>query len=221
MASREGEPVCADEASNPEGPFCFIYSTIFRRLGIRLPLTLFERTLLTEVNVAPAQLHPNSWVFVRVFAILCYSLGLTPFVGTFIYFFEVKDHGKKLWVSFNSVAGRVLLTLFQQSYKGLKKNFFKVRSNRRDPALLDGFPLYWTEKPILQRARCLEDLSPQERGCVSSSLDFLPPSALWSYSSVSLTTRILSHISVFSRSHASCLTLFLFVFHLPRCYSPY
>ena len=54
VACREGEPVCFDEASDPEGPFCFIYSTIFRRLGLQLPLTLFERTLLTEVNVAPA-----------------------------------------------------------------------------------------------------------------------------------------------------------------------
>jgi len=70
---------------------------------------------MTEVNVAPAQLHPNSWVFVRAFAILCYSLGLTPFVDTFLYFFEVKDPGKKLWASFNGVVGRVLLTLFQQS----------------------------------------------------------------------------------------------------------
>jgi len=25
--------------------------------------------------------------------------------------------------------------------KGFKKHFFKVRSNRRDPTLLDGFPL--------------------------------------------------------------------------------
>jgi len=110
---------------------------------------------------------------VWAFAILCYSLGLTPSVDIFLSFFEVKDPGKKLWVSFNGVAGRVLLTLFQQSYKGFKKNFFKVRSNRRDLALLDGFPLYWTKKPILQRARSLEDLSPQERG-VCEVLSGLP-----------------------------------------------
>ena len=54
VACREGEPVCSDEASDPDNPFCFIYSTIFQRLGLRLPLTPFERTLLTEVNVAPA-----------------------------------------------------------------------------------------------------------------------------------------------------------------------
>jgi len=48
------------------------------------------------VNVAPAQLHPNSWAFVRAFAILCYSLGLTSFVDTYLYFIVVKDPAKKL-----------------------------------------------------------------------------------------------------------------------------
>jgi len=96
---------------------------------------------------------------VRAFAILCCSLGLTLSVDVFLYFFEVKDPGKNLWVSFNGVVGRVLLTLFQQWYKGFKK-FFKVCSNQRDPSLLDGFPLYWTEKANHQRAQSLENLSP-------------------------------------------------------------
>jgi len=142
VACPKGKPLCADESSDLEGPFCFIYSTVFRRLGLQLPFTPFERALLMEVNVTPAQLHPNKWAFVRAFAILYHSLGHTPSVDVFLFFFEEKSPRKKLWVSFNGVAGRVLLTLFQQSYKGFKKNFFKVRSNRRDPALLDGFPLY-------------------------------------------------------------------------------
>jgi len=85
-----------------------------------VPFHPFRSTLLTELNVAPAQLHPNSWAFVRAFTILCCHLGLTPSVDVFLYFFEAKDSGKKLWVSLNGVVGRVLLTLFQQSYKGFK-----------------------------------------------------------------------------------------------------
>jgi len=125
------------------------------KLLIRAPLLLHLLHHFSKVGASftPYSLrtHPNNWAFVRGFAILCYNLSLTPSVDTFLFFFEVKDPGKKLWVSFNGVAGRVLLTLFQQSYKGFKKNFFKINSNQRDPALLDGFPLYWTEKPILQR----------------------------------------------------------------------
>jgi len=44
---RVGKPVCSNESSDPEGPFCFIYSTVFRRLRLRLPFTPFERALLT------------------------------------------------------------------------------------------------------------------------------------------------------------------------------
>jgi len=175
VAYRKGELVCSDEASDPKGPFCFIYSTTFQRLGLHLPLTPFKHTILTKVNVAPAQLHPNSWAFVRAFAILYYSLGLKPSVDTFLFFFEVKNPGKKLWANLNGVARRVLLTLFQQSYKGFKKNFFKIRSYRRDPALLDGFPLYWTEKPILQRPRSLEDLALQEWGVCEFLSGLLTP----------------------------------------------
>jgi len=96
-----GEPVCCDESSDSEGPFCFIYSTVFRRLSLRLPFTPFERALLTEVNVAAAQLDPNSWAFVRAFSIMCDHFGHPPSVDVVLYFFKAKSRGKKLWVRFN------------------------------------------------------------------------------------------------------------------------
>jgi len=84
-------------------------------------------------------------------------------VDAFLYFFEAKNPGKRLWLSFNGVAGRVLLTLFQQFYKGFKKKFFKVSCSVHDPTLLDGFPLYWVEKLGLKKLRSLEDLTPPDR----------------------------------------------------------
>ena len=38
----------------------FMYQTVFKCVGVRLPFTPFERELITEINTAPAQLHPNS-----------------------------------------------------------------------------------------------------------------------------------------------------------------
>ena len=58
---------------------------------------------------------------------------------------------------------RVLLTLFQQSYKGFRKKFFKVSCNIHDPTLLDEFPLYWVEKPGLKKPRILEGLTSPDR----------------------------------------------------------
>jgi len=54
------EPVCRDGTLPPVQRFTFIYATLFERLGFRLPFSEFEKDLLTMLNVAPAQLHPNS-----------------------------------------------------------------------------------------------------------------------------------------------------------------
>ena len=49
-------PVCADDKANNSGPFCFVYTTLFKKVKLRFPFTRFERELLTELNIAAAQL---------------------------------------------------------------------------------------------------------------------------------------------------------------------
>ena len=68
--------VCADDKGNNGGLFCFVYTTLFRKVKLRFPFTRFERELLTELDIAAAQLHPNSWAFIRAFQIICDHLGL-------------------------------------------------------------------------------------------------------------------------------------------------
>jgi len=131
---------------------------VFKRIGMRLPFSRFERELLTEINVAPAQLHPNGWAFVKAFEILCGFLGHAPSVDIFLHFFEVKKQGKSLWVSLSGISGRVLLTLFQQSFMGWKGKFFKVCCSDFDPSALDGFPLYWVKEVKLTKPKSLVEL---------------------------------------------------------------
>jgi len=130
---------------------------------MRLPFTGFERELLTKINVAPAQLHPNSWAFVKAFGILCGYFGQTPSVDIFLHFFEVKKQGKSLWVSFSSIVGRIVLTLFQQSYKGWRGKFFRVCCSDYDLTALDGFPLYWVEKVKFTKPKSLDELPSTDR----------------------------------------------------------
>ena len=141
-----GEPICVDDKGNNGELFCFIYATLFKKVKLRFPFTRFERELLTELNIAPAQLHPNSWAFVRAFQILCAHLGLPISVDVFLFLFEAKNPGDRPWVSLNGIAGRSILSIFQQSYKDWKGKFIKVCQNDQDPSLLDGFPLYWVNK---------------------------------------------------------------------------
>jgi len=144
---KECEPVCCDESSDPDGPFCYSYATFFKKVLFRLLLSIFEKELLTELNVAPAQLHPNSWAFIRAFIILCSQFGISPTVEVFLYFFETKHTSHQLWVSLNGAPGRGLLTLFQSSYKNFNGKFVKVWASTEDPTLLDRFPLYGPLNP--------------------------------------------------------------------------
>ena len=66
-----GEPVCVDDKSNSGKPFFFLYQTVFKRVGLRLPFTAFERELLTEINTAPAQLLGCSWAGAVLISVSC------------------------------------------------------------------------------------------------------------------------------------------------------
>jgi len=57
---REGELICCDDSSDSSGPFCFFYATYFKKVLLHLPLSIFEKEQFIDLNVAPAQLHPNS-----------------------------------------------------------------------------------------------------------------------------------------------------------------
>ncbi|MCI37195.1 hypothetical protein A2U01_0058419, partial [Trifolium medium] len=87
------EPVADNEPvslSRPQGstPATFyMYSSLFTRLGVLLPFTSFECRVLRYANVAPSQLHPNSWLFVRAFEILCSAVDVEPSVPVFFSFY--------------------------------------------------------------------------------------------------------------------------------------
>ena len=78
-------------------PFFYFYQVVFKTIGVRLPFSWFEKERLTEINVAPAQLYPNSWAFVKAFDVLFGFLGCAPSVDLFLHFFEVKRQRHNLW----------------------------------------------------------------------------------------------------------------------------
>jgi len=49
-----GEPLCGDERANNGVPFFYFYQVVFKRIGMCLPFSQFERELLTEINIASA-----------------------------------------------------------------------------------------------------------------------------------------------------------------------
>ena len=80
--------------TNPPTSFPFA-SLASSQLNNWFPFTRFERELLTELDIAAAQLHPNNWAFVRAFQIMCDHLGLPASVDVFLFLFEAKHPGDR------------------------------------------------------------------------------------------------------------------------------
>ncbi|RDX88933.1 hypothetical protein CR513_29409, partial [Mucuna pruriens] len=162
-----GESVSTDLPT--EGKPCFyLYDTLHSKLGVKLPFTHFERAILQLLNVAPTQLHPNSWAFVRAFELLCEDLGKAPTLGVFFWFFTIKKTDKVGWTSHSSRPKRKLFKPFLESYKLFKTRFFRVAPSDSGPNLLVDcagrpfFPLSWTCQPAVSVTVRLKDLEEWE-----------------------------------------------------------
>ncbi|RDX61925.1 hypothetical protein CR513_59798, partial [Mucuna pruriens] len=167
-ACRAGEAVCMSSAEGSK-PFFYLYDTLHSRLGIQLPFTSFERSVLRVLNVAPTQLHPNSWAFVRAFELLCEDLGKAPSLGVFFWFFTPRKTDRVGWTSLSNRPKRSLLRPFSESYKGFKDRFFRVAPQDSNSRLLvdregrQHFPLQWTRRPAVSISVTTKDLEGWER----------------------------------------------------------
>ncbi|RDX60355.1 hypothetical protein CR513_61506, partial [Mucuna pruriens] len=168
---RSGEAVCMNSAEGPR-PFFYLYDTLHSRLRIQLPFTHFERSVLRALNVAPTQLHPNSWAFVRAFELLCEDLGKAPSLGVFFWFFGSRKTDRVGWTSLSNRPKRSLLRPFSESYKGFKDRFFRVAPQNPNSRLLvdregrQHFPLQWTRRPAVSISVVVKSLEGWERAFI-------------------------------------------------------
>ena len=56
--------------------FFYVYMCHFSQLYIRLPFDDFTMRVLRLLNVAPTQLHQNSWAYLQAFRVLSKALYL-------------------------------------------------------------------------------------------------------------------------------------------------
>ena len=127
------ERVCQKNLAAPRvADWLWVYEPMFTTLGVRLPFSPFVMGLLNRCDVAPSQLHPNSWAAIRYFEMVCEYLELPTFVNIFLYLFLLTNpsrqgKAKKGYMSFRAQQGRRIFGLFEDSYHGFKSTFFKVR----------------------------------------------------------------------------------------------
>lgn len=59
------EPCCFGEVDSNGKSHTYFFENIFADLKCTLHLSDFKRVILTILNVAPTQLHCNSWAYVK------------------------------------------------------------------------------------------------------------------------------------------------------------
>ena len=112
--------------------FFYMYACLFSDLHVSLPFDNFTMDVLKALNVAPTQLHPNTWASIQAF------------------------HPSKpvMWRSLISRSGNILLSPFTASYKRFKEQFFKVfvfpsaMPYFFDETGQSRFLMSWTMKPL-------------------------------------------------------------------------
>lgn len=111
------ERVCDQILAGAMEESFLMYMVVLEELGVTIPFTAFEMDVLKFLNVAPSQIRPNSWVFIRGFEILCKALSLEPSIGVFFHFYGTKDVNKGTWISISAHSGKKLFPPYASNFK--------------------------------------------------------------------------------------------------------
>jgi hypothetical protein len=159
---------------NSSPPHNFLmYGVVVQTFNLWFPFTQFEVSFLRTLNIAPVQLHPNSWGFVKGYQIVCLALGLPPSIGVFFSFYHLKSFSANRLVSLCALPNRTLFALYANNFKGYQDSFYKVRGGpQRQDVMYDDdnsplFPFYWSAHPRMIKGPDISNLSSFERETVA------------------------------------------------------
>ncbi|KAK2391053.1 hypothetical protein QL285_064547 [Trifolium repens] len=178
----EGEYVTGVPRSEPTS--FYMYTRFIEDFHQYFPFTEFQKSMLRVLNVAPTQLSPNSWSFIKAFELVCFGLDISePSVAVFFSFYHIKSLFPNNVVSLSAQPNRGLFTLYSSNYKNYKEAFVRVRGGEgcRGVMYVDDdtplFPFHWTTSPRLIRGAVYERLSDFERDSVAylESLNQMSP----------------------------------------------
>ena len=146
------ESVCLGR-SGTDPLFCYMYTCLSSDLHVSLPFDKFTMGVLRALNVAPTQVHLNTWASLQAFRLLCDVMRLHPTPSFFLSYYTSHPATKVSWHSLVGRPGSILFDSFAVSYKRFKQRFVKVIVRPEattfffDEVSRSRFPLYWTDKP--------------------------------------------------------------------------
>src|ERR1044072_7785861 len=124
-------------------------------LGVKFPFSEFICKCLTVAQVAPSQLQPNAWGFLRFFELMAAYLNFKPTHSLFFAIHTVTFCNNVFhnFVAFGARKSLSLFTAYRSNWKVEKWWFFKIIDSPAFIPLMkysDGtarFPFYWVQRP--------------------------------------------------------------------------
>jgi len=159
--------------------FFYMYMCHFSLVHVRLPLDDFTMGVLRALNVAPTQLHPNSWAYLQAFRMLCQSLYMESLPYAFLYFYDTGPRQPTTWLSLIGRPSISRLNAFSQSFKHFKDGYFKVVVKEEGkPYFLNAygstkFPFSWTGTPSRYKDLGIDELSAGDKVVVEILMKFV------------------------------------------------
>jgi hypothetical protein len=126
------EPVEAGEyvtaVHNTEPAFFYMYTHFIKDFHLYFPFTEFQLSMLRVLNVAPTQLSPNSWSFIKAYELVCFGLDIaSPSVAVFFSFYQIKALFPNSVVSLSGQPNRGLFNLYTlQEFCNLLTNSINI-----------------------------------------------------------------------------------------------
>lgn len=132
----------------------FFYAFLLERYQIRIPLPAFQQSVLRYLKIAPSQMSPTGWGFMKGFEAVMNHLGRPASEKVFMTQFEVfkpfKDEpGKTRFVYIHNHPSRAYFEAATDSNKGFKSHFFLVRAQpqaRKAGLVKLDCPFSWTRE---------------------------------------------------------------------------
>jgi len=101
--------------------FIYIYTCLFTNLHNSLSFDEITMGVLRILNVAPTQLHHNSWVVLQVFQLIYDLFRLRSSPQSFLFYYNSHPTNPMGWLSLSSHLGSILFAPFTSLYKNFKR----------------------------------------------------------------------------------------------------
>ncbi|MED6138809.1 hypothetical protein PIB30_078015 [Stylosanthes scabra] len=85
--------------------------------------------VLSEYMVAPSQIHPNAWGFIRAYEVVCREFGCPTSLSVFLHLFKLTkpfSKDKQQWLSLRAHQSRKVFEMNEESVRDFKNLYFKV-----------------------------------------------------------------------------------------------